>query len=170
MGISSMTPVSTGVKQRDVFCAGSGDTRRMYLLIRASLLLSQKTHASSGSGHCFEYGVEYRSRCGEVPEWPIGAVSKTVDLLRGPWVRIPPSPPDKLIRRGVRVAEGARLESVCGGYSTAGSNPALSATAHTIDGMWVRDRRRDDGRAQRGARVLCIAGLRTVSGPEGSST
>ncbi len=30
-------------------------------------------------------------------------------------------------RRGVRVAEGARLESVCGGNSTAGSNPALSA-------------------------------------------
>jgi hypothetical protein len=30
--------------------------------------------------------------------------------------------------RGVRVAEGARLESVCGGNSTAGSNPALSAT------------------------------------------
>ncbi len=30
-------------------------------------------------------------------------------------------------RRGVRVAEGARLESVCGGNFTAGSNPALSA-------------------------------------------
>ena len=30
-------------------------------------------------------------------------------------------------RRGVRVAEGARLESVCAGNCTAGSNPALSA-------------------------------------------
>jgi hypothetical protein len=30
---------------------------------------------------------------GEVPEWSNGAVSKTVDRSRGPWVRIPPSPP-----------------------------------------------------------------------------
>ena len=30
---------------------------------------------------------------GEVPEWPIGAVSKTVVPSRVPWVRIPPSPP-----------------------------------------------------------------------------
>ena len=35
---------------------------------------------------------------GEVPEWPIGAVSKTVVRLRVPWVRIPPSPPDFLKR------------------------------------------------------------------------
>ncbi len=33
-------------------------------------------------------------RPGEVPEWSIGAVSKTVDRASGPWVRIPPSPPD----------------------------------------------------------------------------
>ena len=32
-----------------------------------------------------------------------------------------------LIRRGVRVVEGARLESVCRGNSTEGSNPSLSA-------------------------------------------
>jgi hypothetical protein len=31
------------------------------------------------------------------------------------------------LRRGVRVAEGARLESVYRGNSIAGSNPALSA-------------------------------------------
>ena len=30
-------------------------------------------------------------------------------------------------RRGVRVAEGARLESVCAGNRTEGSNPSLSA-------------------------------------------
>ena len=30
-------------------------------------------------------------------------------------------------RRDVRVAEGARLESVCGGNLTEGSNPSLSA-------------------------------------------
>jgi hypothetical protein len=29
---------------------------------------------------------------GEMPEWSIGAVSKTVDLARGPRVRIPISP------------------------------------------------------------------------------
>ncbi len=32
---------------------------------------------------------------GEVPEWPIGAVSKTVVPSRVPWVRIPPSPPTR---------------------------------------------------------------------------
>ena len=30
---------------------------------------------------------------GEVPEWSNGAVSKTVEPSRVPWVRIPPSPP-----------------------------------------------------------------------------
>jgi hypothetical protein len=32
-------------------------------------------------------------RLGEMPEWSIGAVSKTVVLLRAPGVRIPLSPP-----------------------------------------------------------------------------
>ena len=32
-------------------------------------------------------------RRGEVPERPIGRASKARDLVRGPWVRIPPSPP-----------------------------------------------------------------------------
>ena len=34
--------------------------------------------------------------------------------------------------RGVRVAEGARLESVCAGNCTAGSNPALSARSKQL--------------------------------------
>ena len=55
------------------------------------------------------------------------------------------------------MAEGARLESVCGGNSTAGSNPALSAMTSRPG-------------AHPGARALCIVALRTVSGPEGSST
>ena len=41
---------------------------------------------------------------GEVPEWSIGAVSKTVVGLRPPWVRIPPSPPlafDFISKNGV---------------------------------------------------------------------
>ena len=29
-----------------------------------------------------------------MPEWSNGAVSKTVDRASGPWVRIPPSPPE----------------------------------------------------------------------------
>ncbi len=33
-------------------------------------------------------------RFGEVAEWLNAAVLKTVDRLRGPGVRIPPSPPD----------------------------------------------------------------------------
>ena len=32
---------------------------------------------------------------GEMPEWSIGAVSKTVDQLAGPRVRIPVSPQEK---------------------------------------------------------------------------
>ncbi len=36
---------------------------------------------------------DYEAPHGEVPEWSIGAVSKTVEPLRAPWVRIPPSPP-----------------------------------------------------------------------------
>jgi hypothetical protein len=35
-------------------------------------------------------------------------------------------------RRGVRVAEGVRLESVCRVYPTAGSNPALSVVLLTL--------------------------------------
>jgi hypothetical protein len=37
-------------------------------------------------------------------------------------------------RRGVRVAEGARLESVFGGNLNVGSNPTLSATYRTVRG------------------------------------
>src|SRR5260370_39632829 len=35
----------------------------------------------------------YKRRAGEVPEWSIGTVSKTVVRASVPWVRIPPSPP-----------------------------------------------------------------------------
>ena len=37
-----------------------------------------------------------------------------------------------LKRRDVRVVEGARLESVCRGNSTEGSNPSLSASSHCV--------------------------------------
>src|SRR5207249_1658838 len=41
-----------------------------------------------------------------------------------------------LARRDVRVVEGARLESVCRGNSTEGSNPSLSANSLTTLGRW----------------------------------
>jgi transposase len=50
---------------------------------------------------------------------------------------VPPS--GKLLipleRRDVRVVEGARLESVCRGNSTVGSNPTLSASSHPSSTM-----------------------------------
>ena len=45
------------------------------------------------SGQPVGLRVQCRSPCGEVPEWSIGAVSKTVDPSQGPRVRIPSSPP-----------------------------------------------------------------------------
>ena len=36
------------------------------------------------------------------------------------------------LRRDVRVVEGARLESVCRGNSTVGSNPTLSASYKSL--------------------------------------
>ena len=39
------------------------------------------------------YSIQILESCaGEMPEWSIGAVSKTVDPLAGPRVRIPVSP------------------------------------------------------------------------------
>ena len=40
------------------------------------------------------------------------------------------------IRRGVRVVEGARLESVCASNGTAGSNPVLSAKKNDQTFVW----------------------------------
>ena len=60
-------------------------------------------------------------------EWLKALVLKTRDLERGPGVRIP-FPPNKNIkmRRGGRVAEGARLLIVCTGDRTESSNLFLS--------------------------------------------
>ena len=46
---------------------------------------------------------------GEVPEWPIGTVSKTVVGASLPWVRIPPSPPDTPVT--VKQGTSGRSES-----------------------------------------------------------
>lgn len=58
---------------------------------------------SDGLGTCAEHAARLWSpllsatdpapACGEVPEWSIGTVSKTVVRASVPWVRIPPSPP-----------------------------------------------------------------------------
>ena len=61
-----------------------------------------------------------------------GARTRRLDAyLGGPWCDI---------WRGVRVAEGARLEIVCRGDSTEGSNPSLSAIARLRRGAGVVER------------------------------
>ena len=58
-------------------------------------------HAWQGRGPALERAAHRPGRpasgpcltCGEVPEWSIGAVSKTVERASVPRVRIPPSPP-----------------------------------------------------------------------------
>src|SRR6185436_12922283 len=50
--------------------------------------------------------------------------------------------------RGVRVAEGARLESVCGGNLTVGSNPTLSATPSEEHAMIAVRASTDRGRTK----------------------
>src|ERR1700674_1377063 len=65
-------------------------------------------------------GKSGKSRCGEVREWLNRAVSKTVEPLRVPWVRIPPSPPDSPSRRfpvGQEVFVGLQ-EEIGGRHST----------------------------------------------------
>ena len=56
-------------------------------------------------------------------------VRHTVDesSLRALRSRKRPRRVGRIVRRGDRVAEGARLEIVCRGNSTVGSNPTLSA-------------------------------------------
>src|SRR6516164_8243055 len=53
---------------------------------------------------------------GEVREWLNRAVSKTVEPLRVPWVRIPPSPPFR-INQSVSFSIG-QSSSVCPGVGT----------------------------------------------------
>ncbi len=49
---------------------------------------------------------------GEVPEWSIGTVSKTVVRASVPWVRIPPSPPPEAApSRATRITAGSRRPS-----------------------------------------------------------
>ena len=56
-------------------------------------------HAISGCAFLSVDNFEYNGclQVGEVPEWTIGTVSKTVVALWLPRVRIPPSPPKKMV-------------------------------------------------------------------------
>src|SRR3990167_4354796 len=59
---------------------------------------------------------------------PLGGVSQFLSQF-GFWAEpLARKPLILKIRRDVRVVEGARLESVCRGNSTVGSNPTLSAS------------------------------------------
>ncbi len=53
-----------------------------------------KARINPDRGHKFGSQL-VRQFIGEVPEWPNGTHSKCVDPLRGPRVRIPPSPPNR---------------------------------------------------------------------------
>ena len=67
------------------------------------LAMKAMNRPSEGMGTCAEHVARLWSpllgatdpapMCGEVPEWSIGTVSKTVVRASVPWVRIPPSPP-----------------------------------------------------------------------------
>src|SRR5213595_3347318 len=58
---------------------------------------------------------------------PLGGVSQFLSQF-GFWAEPLAQPLILQMRRDVRVVEGARLESVCRGNSTVGSNPTLSAS------------------------------------------
>ena len=60
----------------------------------------------------------------------------------GKWNQVFERSSQKLHRvfwRGVRVAEGARLESVCRGNPTEGSNPSLSAKSSGSRSKYQKD-------------------------------
>ena len=92
----------------------------------------------------FPYDPRLRSAgpCGEVLEWLIRTVSKTVLPERVTWVRIPPSPPaDQAGRRSSPGAPFQRLWSqsqLCGRRRTASSifavNAATSSTSFPVTG------------------------------------
>ncbi len=52
--------------------------------------------ATASDSRCKSMGYQLIWKKGEVREWLNRAVSKTVEPLRVPWVRIPPSPPEYL--------------------------------------------------------------------------
>ena len=62
---------------------------------KCSYLCTPKTEVKT-----IEKSLQASDFQGEMPEWSIGAVSKTVDQLAGPRVRIPVSPQKKATQEG----------------------------------------------------------------------
>ena len=62
------------------------------------------------------FALRRPSKRGEVTEWSIVAVSKTVVGLRLPWVRIPPSPPLAPAKALSRSGHGRIFQLFSGGY------------------------------------------------------
>ena len=51
-------------------------------------------HSLIAQGRASFDASQFSKLPGEVPEWPNGLASKAGVLARGPWVQIPPSPPN----------------------------------------------------------------------------
>ena len=111
-------------------------------------------------------------RCGEVPEWSNGAVSKTVVRSRVPRVRIPPSPPRTLDRehslREMRALTGMARSELRRGHGETVDRTAVPARPggdHVAAGAAARaDRRGDrwrDPATRAETAILAQAGVRT---------
>ena len=88
-----------GLFEGDLHLFGADEPGRVYLLGTDDLgrdMFSRITQASRISLSIGLVGVALSFLLGAT----LGAVSKTVDRLRGPWVRIPPSPPHALRKEG----------------------------------------------------------------------
>ncbi len=93
-------------------------------------------------------------RCpGEVPEWSIGTVSKTVVRASVPWVRIPPSPPISLTC--IKQAGGGAFCAVPYPplYPPPRNGPALGVIC---GGVWLRDVAPSQKRATREVALFVI--------------
>jgi hypothetical protein len=92
--------------------------------------------------------------CGEVPEWSIGTVSKTVVPLRVPWVRIPPSPPFTAVCRPFSACrDGAVRKSFPPGAASSDIQPAAFSRGACACRSLSADRQRSKKRLILAARV-----------------
>ena len=99
-------------------------------------------------------GAARDAPAGEVPEWSNGTVSKTVVRVTVPWVRIPPSPPD-------------RVKSFMFSASGGGGYPAwFAAFPRRRSPMFALHSK---SQARRGIFVAETRAARRCSGPHGCS-